>query len=274
MKRILLAIVILAALFAATGCDRGGGPGREDIEHAREAYSKGLYLEAEKNYERYLQDEPQGRFRTEAWNRLSEIAISVKGDLDRAVVLLEAMYLELGTDPEAAWRIMFQLGDIYAQLGNRSKALESFEKCMVYAVESPEHTYVTQLRMAKLYRNMGNYDMVAVTLENCADSAKDDDAKARCLYELAQSYSFISNWNQSRRALETLLSLDGVKEQTRVLAVFLLADIYENERDYNKARELLQSIVKTYPNPKVVETRLANLPYIEPQKEIPQPPQN
>jgi tetratricopeptide (TPR) repeat protein len=269
MRRTVLLIITLLALM---GCSRSGSQGQEDIERARESYSKGFYLEAEKDYERYLQVEPQGAYRKEAWERLSEIAVTIKGDLDRAVVLLEAMYLELGEDPEDGWRIMFQLGEVYAQLGNRAKAIESFEKCLVHATGIPDRTCRTQLRMARLYRAMGNYDLVAVTLTNCADTAEDNEARAKCLYELAQSYSFISNWSQSKRALETLLALDGVDRETRSLSIFLLADIYENERNYAKTKELLESILTTYPNPKVVEARLASLPYVAPPKEEPVPP--
>ncbi|WP_319469931.1 tetratricopeptide repeat protein [uncultured Pseudodesulfovibrio sp.] len=137
------------------------------------------------------------------------------------MVLLEAMYLELGTDPHDAWRIMFQLGEVYSQLGNVSKAIESYEKCLMHAEEFPENSVKTQLRLAELYRSMGNYDLVSVTLENCANSAKSTNDKALCLYELAQSYSFISNWNQSKRALETLLELKDVSEDIRVLSIFL-----------------------------------------------------
>jgi tetratricopeptide (TPR) repeat protein len=253
-------ILLATAMLVAVACSRESTPGGEDIQRAREAYSKGFYLEAEKDYERYLQVEPQGEHRKEAWDRLSEIAVTIKGDLDRAVVLLEAMYLELGMDRDAAWQIMFQLGDVYAQLGNQSKAIEAFEKCLAHAEGSPRRTYATLLRMARLHRSMGNYDLVAMTLENCADAAADGHGKARCLYELAQSYSFIGNTGQARRAVETLLNIPDADEETRVLAVFLLADIAENERDYPRARQLLQSILTTYPNPKVVEARLANMP--------------
>ena len=272
MRRATAAILIILAALCLFACTRGGSDGADDLEQARDAYSKGFYLEAEKGYERYLQVEPQGKDRKEAWERLSEISISIKGDLDRAVVLLEAMYLELGNDPEDAWRIMYQLGDVYAQLGNLNKAVESYEKCLVHAGQNADRTCRTQLRMAKLYRAMGNYDLVAVTLSSCADTAEDSESKAKCLYELAQSYSFISNWSQSKRALEALLALPGVSEETRSLSVFLLADIYENERDYAKTRELLDSILTTYPNPKVVETRLANLPEVEPGEEPAGPP--
>lgn len=267
-------VCAVVGLLVLLGCEPGGSPGADDIARARESYSKGLYLEAEKDYERYLQVEPQGPYRKEAWDRLSEIAIKIKNDYDRAVVLLEAMYLELGTDPDEAWRIMFELGNVYALLNNRAKAIESFEKCLIHAQDSPENTYTTQLRMAKLYRSMGNYELVAATLETCADNAMDNEAKARCLYELAQSYSFISNWSQSRRALESLLKLDNVSTETSALSIFLLADIYENERDYQKTYELLLSIKDTYPNPLVIESRLNNLPYEPPEPEVPVPPSN
>ncbi|EGB15490.1 Tetratricopeptide TPR_1 repeat-containing protein [Pseudodesulfovibrio mercurii] len=265
MRRILVLILLAATVFAVAACSSSGSPGREDIERARDSYSKGFYLEAEKDYERYLQVEPQGKFRKEAWDRLAEIAVSIKGDLDRAVVLLEAMYLELGDDPDTAWKIMFQLGEVYSELGNNPKAIECFEKCLIHAQGNPEHTYKTQLRMARLYRNMGSYDLVAGTLENCADSAADDEAKARCLYELAQSYTFISSWSQASKTLDSLLRLKHISDETRALAIFLQADIAENDRDYAKTRELLESILHTYPNPKVVETRLANLPEVVPE---------
>lgn len=274
MRQIIFLSIVTLVMVFTVGCSRDGSPGHEDIERAREAYSKGFYMEAEKEYERYLQVEPQGEFRKEAWDRLSEIAVNIKGDLDRAVVLLEAMYLELGIDPADAWRIMFQLGEVYAQLGNKTKAIESFEKCLFHSTDNPDNACKTQLRMALLYRAMGNYDLVAATLESCADTAQNADAKAKCLYELAQSYSFISNWSHSKRSIETLLDLDDVSEETRVLAIFLLADIYENERNYAKTKELLESIAATYPNPKVVEARLANLPYVAPPRNKPVPPSN
>ena len=211
---------------------------------------RGFYLEAEKDYERYLQIEPQGEFRKEARDRLSEIAVTIKGDHDRAVVLLEAMYLELGEDSNQAWKIMFQLGEVYAELGNRPKAIESFEKCLIHAEGNPEHVYRTQLRMARLYRDMGSYDLVASTLENCADSAFEPEAKARCLYELAQSYSFISGWVQARKALEELLEIQGLSEETHALAVFLLADIYEHERDYGQDQRIAGVHFDHIPKPK------------------------
>jgi len=76
--------LVLAVQLSLTACDRGGGSGpAQDLAIARESYSAGYFLEAETAYERYLQSDPQGKHRLEAWTRLVEICSGVKGDPDR-----------------------------------------------------------------------------------------------------------------------------------------------------------------------------------------------
>lgn len=255
---LLLAVLLLCS--AACGNDSGT---KSNLEAARDAYSKGFYLEAETGYERYLQLQPQGEFRTEAWNRLLDISLNIKGDLERSVALLDAMSLELGNDKAAAWQVMFQLGEIYDRMGKRQKSIEAFEKALMLAIDMPGETVQTQLRMARVYRSLGNYDLVMDTLMNCSRNAQSDADKARCLYELAQSSSLINNWGMVRQSIEELLLLKGVDEEMQAMATFLLAEAYEDERRYAEAISLLKSIQDTYPNPKVVEARLKALEGIQ-----------
>ncbi len=253
LKVLLLATVMLWCV----SC--GGQEIDKDLKTAREQYSQGFYLQSETGYERYLQAHTQGKFRKEAWKRLLEIALDVKGDLKRAAALLEAMSLEQSGNKLETWKIMYQLGDIYLQLGKRSKAVESLEKALMLADGKPEWIVKTQLRLARIYRLQGNYDLVLEALNNCADCASSDDDKASCLYEFAQSYSLINNWTQVRKALNELLELKNIDQEKRALAIFLLAEAYEYDHDKEKAKSLLKSILKTYPNPKVVEARLRAL---------------
>ena len=255
MRRILL-FILAGAMLVAPACSGNSTPGGDELAAARAAYAQGLYLESEAGYERYLQREPQGAFRREAWERLVEVSLTIKKDLDQAAVLQEAMFLELGSDTANAWPILFRLGDTYDQLGNKAKALETFEKCMTFADNDPERLYQTQLRMAELFRSQGNFTLVVETLEHCADLAVGDEEKAKCLYKLGQSYGFISSWNQAQKTLESALELKQLSEESRALIVFLLADMMELQGDIGKARELLLSIQNTYPNPKVIESRL------------------
>lgn len=253
-----LRVLLLAALLlcsAACGSDTQS----QDLVKARDAYSQGFYLESETGYERYLQLNPQGTHRKEAWERLLEISLNIKGDMHRAVSLLEAMSLELGGNKREAWQVMYRLGGIYNQMGKRQKAVEALEKSLMLAEGFPDAIVKTQLKLARIYRAQGNYDLVMEALQNCASNADTQDAKAQCFFELAQSYSLINNWTQVRTSLNELLKLENVDSEMRAMAIFLLAESYDYDHDYDKARELLKSILKTYPNPKVVEARLKAL---------------
>lgn len=252
-------LVLALFLLVLTGCGNGNDPGEEDIVKARKSFDNGFFLEAEAGYERYLQLAPQGKHRKEAWSRLLDIALNIKGDLDRSVALLEAMYLEQSSDKAEASSIMFRLGNLYQQLGNRDKALDSYEKALRLAQGMPDRMVPIQIRLARLYRQLGSYDLVLETLDSCVKIASIPEEKAQCLYELAQSYSLIYSWTQVKRAVDQLLSIDEASEELKAMGILLIADMHEHNNEFDKARELLESIQDTYPNPMVIKSRLNNL---------------
>ncbi len=249
---------LLLLVLLLPGCFRREEAAPPDVEAAREALSKGFYLEAETSYERYLQKDPQGAFRHEAWDRLLDISMNVKGDVDRSVMLLESMVLEFGGASGAGAEALFLLGDLYEQQGNRAKAMEAWEKCLKL-VEDPEKSVQVRIRLARAQRNQRNFEAAQETLSRCAGEAPTPELKARCLYESAQNDTFTQSFGRAKASLEELLALQGLSEETRALAVFLLVDIYEQEDRVPEARKLLESIRTTYPNPLVVEARLKSL---------------
>ncbi|SKA94401.1 Tetratricopeptide repeat-containing protein [Paucidesulfovibrio gracilis DSM 16080] len=260
MVRLAFALLMAAMLAGAlTACGGSGSDEETDLLEVREAYMNGFYVEAKEGYESYLQRYPKGSHRLEAWERLLEISLNVKGDLDRSIVLLEAMILEYGEKSDAAWKLMFQLAELYEQRGDRTKALDTWEKCLELGGEDPGRRVETMLRMAAVHRVLRNYDHALSLLQQCEQQAPDGPTRARCQYEEAQTYSFMQSWGQAKEVLEVIMA-DGVAdEETHALAVFLLADVYEQEMDYERARELFESIADTYPNPKVIQIRLRNM---------------
>ena len=256
MRRVWVCLLLLALL---TGCGRSEPPAGADVEGAREAFSRGFYLEAETGYERYLQKEPKGRLRREAWNRLLEISLNVKGDVDRSVMLLEAMYLEFGSDPVSSADMLVLMGDLYEQQGNRAKAVESWEKSLTGLENEPEKAVPVLIRLARAKRGQRDFDGAQEALERCANLARDPDLKARCLYEAAQNFTFTQSFGRARSTLEELLALPGISDESRALATFLLVDVCEHEGRIADARKLLESIRKIYPNPLVIQARLDSL---------------
>ncbi|MGE4290916.1 MAG: tetratricopeptide repeat protein [Desulfovibrio sp.] len=260
MHRIALDLALLATLCGMlAACSVSGSSEREDLEAVRTAYMNGFYIEAKEGYESYLQRYPKGESRLEAWERLLEIALNVKGDLDRSIVLLEAMILEYGEKSSSAWTLMFQLAELYEQRGDRTKALDTWQKCLELGRDDTQRKVETLLRMAAVHRVLHNYDRALTLLQKCEELSPDGPTRARCQYEEAQTYSFMQSWGQAKEVLEVIMA-DGVADKdTQALAVFLLADVYEQEMDYDRARELFLSIANTYPNPKVIQIRLEKM---------------
>lgn len=257
---IIACALVLAAQFTLAACDRGGPSGPAlDLSIAREAYSSGYFLEAETAYERYLQTDPQGKHRLEAWTRLVEICSGVKGDPDKAVSLLETATLEYGARPRENWTFLFRLGELYEQRGQRQKAIDTWGRCLDTAGDDTEKVVQAQMRMAIADRAMGKTDIAVDLLTTSVQQAESVEVKCRAMYELAQTYSMSWNWAKAKTILVELLGTEKAPEDVKIMSTYLLADVYEAERNLPKARELLLSLRDTYPNPEVIATRLASL---------------
>ena len=250
--------LVLAILLVA--CDRGAPTGSDlDLSIARKAYLSGYFLEAETAYERYLQSDPQGKYRLEAWSRLVEICAGVKGDPDKAVTLLETATLEFGTRPKENWPLLFRLGELYEQQGQRKKALDAWGRCLDTTGGDAAKAVQTQMRMAIADRAMGKADLAVDLLAQSIKQAADPETKSRAMYELAQTYGMSWNWPKAKAILEEILALEKASQDVKIMSTYLLADAYEAERNLPKARELLVSLKETYPNPEVIIARLATL---------------
>ncbi len=260
LRAVARALVLAAFVLAAAACDRGAPTGPAlDLALARDAYAGGYFLEAETAYERYLQADPQGKHRLEAWTRLVEISSGVKGDPDKAVTLLETATLEYNNRPEVNWPLLFRLGELYEQQGQRKKAVEAWGRCLDTANGDAAKAVQAQLRMAVADRAMGKHDLAVDLLTQAITQTRDPETKSRAMYELAQTYAVTWNWAKAKAILEEILNMEKAPQDTKVMSAFLLADAYESERNIPKARELLTSLKDTYPNPEVIVARLATL---------------
>jgi tetratricopeptide (TPR) repeat protein len=253
----------------------------DDLASARKAYTIGHFSEAERIYQHYLQDKPEGEHRKEAWNRIIEISLSIYGDYEKAANLLDSMYFEYGDDPEQAWKLLNRLAEVYESMRDWDDAIKVWRRALNSPGLTQERMGTAYQRIAKIYSYQRNYTMAQEALAACEKQASDPDIKAACLYQSAQTLEFMLQSTQAQMTggtdekeessditaiqenIKSILAridgLDGVDEERRAMATFLLADIMEAQGKRKDALQLFQSIQETYPNPKVVEARIEHL---------------
>ncbi|WP_320171635.1 tetratricopeptide repeat protein [Maridesulfovibrio sp.] len=255
MKRCLI-LILAFLLLMVQGCEKPDSGVSEVIEKARMNFISGYYSDSEKGFERYLQDNPQGESRLEAWNYLVKIASEVRHDSERGAAILEAMYLEFGHRKDLAAKLKRQLAEMYIRSGDYKKAVEALEKSLEFSGQPQEDIDSTRFMLAETFRKLRNYDLAIYTYSDIASGQADIKTKARALYEMAHTLTLIQAWERAESELGKLIRMDGVPEDIRSESVFMLADIYENRHEYREAEKLLESIVDTYPNPYAVRFKL------------------
>jgi len=276
LRALLLALLLLLPA-GFQGCT--GPQDQEDaLESARQAYSIGHFSEAERIYQHYLQAQPEGRQRWEAWSRLVEISINVLGDHEKAAGLLNSMYLEFGDDPQRAWELLSRLAMVNESMGRLGDAVKIWRKALALPGLDAARRGEVYMRMARLLRQQRDFDQAEKVLEACVEETQTPDVKGACLYQYAQTLEYMVRRAQAqsldneyskldvsaaqeriKEVLQRIRNLEGADEELKAMATFLLADILEIQGSRDKARELFASIRETYPNPMVIEARLKAL---------------
>jgi len=249
---ILLCFTLL--LFACSS-----GLGESQLAQAEQEYTQGNFLKAEALYELYIQANPQGSQRWEAWNKLVEICITITRNHKKAAQLLEAMQLEYSDDPVRQVELAWSLAEVYTTLHDWDKGAETWQVLLDQKDLSAEQVAKIHWNLGKIYQYQGRYGMAKDSMLACMEKTTDTEYGTRCMYELAQAYSLLKNRDQAKLWLEKIIAQEGVDTETHALSVYLLSEVLENEGQIARARALLLSIKATYPNPKVIETRLQQL---------------
>lgn len=250
-----LPALLLALLLLVPACS---GPGPGELAAADNEYAAGNYFHAQSLYEEYLRQKPEGKARLHAWDRLLDIALA-HDDRRRAASLMESMLLEFSEAPGQHSDLLRRLATTYQDLRDWDRALDTWQKLLALPAAQAADQWEIHWRMGKIHQYQGQYAQARDALAKCAAADPGGASKARCLYDLAQTQFLLKEKDKARASLNQLLRLDIEDAELHAQAAFLLADIYEAEGDIPKTRELLTSILQTYPNPLAVKLRLEAL---------------
>jgi len=248
-----------AALLAAAVLSCGSGGPARNLQEADAEYAAGAYARAERLYQNYIEDNPEGAERWHAWNRLVDIAEGVERDPEKAAALLEAMQLEFEADRQRNLAISMRLARLYEALRKFEQALDTWSKVLELVGPGSAEAAEVYLEMGEIHQLRGEYALAKDTMRECLEAAEDAGLEARCMYGLARYLSLLRNDAQAMVWLERLTAMETVDPELRALGAYMLAGIYTDQGRKDEARRLLISIKDTYPNPKAVEARLRHL---------------
>lgn len=259
-KLILLALALAGAFVFYDGIREE--PTRMDIDDlalAEEAMKERDLGDAEMYFERYLRKNPEGERRWEIWQRLLDIALSLRQDKAAAAEYLEIMLVEFDEVPTIRRQIQMQLAELVTDMHKHDRAVTLLETLAMDEEVAPEDRAVVFRRLSQAYLRRLEFSLAAKMLDMCLQLEVEPDTKADCLSTLAETRLLAEELDGSETALRDLLQLEGVTQEKRIPAVFLLADVVEQQGRLDEAEDLLDSIRDVYPNAKVVELRISAL---------------
>ena len=227
-----------------------------DLEEARHAMMTRNYLEAEKEFERYLRRHPEGEDRWEVWNNLVELALSVRNDRKAGIELLEAMLIEYADVPGKKRYINNKLAEQYRLARNYKRALSLWSS----VAEDQDADMVDRSKacrsLASVYLRRLEFELAKESLEYCLALDVPNAVRAECLYDLAQTHVGAEDLDKATACFRDVLALGDISESMRTLTVFMLADVLDQKGDDEESLRLFTSIADTYPNRKVVQQRI------------------
>ncbi len=258
IMRLKLPITVLFCLCLA-GCLEGVKKTPDDLSAAREYMLNRDFMEAEKSFERYLRGNPSGTDRWEVWNELVQLALNVRHDRNAAIELLRAMQQEYEFQPEYRRIVLDKLAHQY-ELARYFDGSVELWSALVKDQDTPAVQKSESLRnLARIYLRRLEFESAKEVLTMCMELSIPQSAKSDCQYDLADLYMIMEDMDSGIKELRSLLEQDGVDDDKRVLAIFMLADALEQQGNRDSALGLFETIRFSYPNPRVVEARIEYL---------------
>ncbi len=247
-------------LVGQAACGRDGRALEETrIDIARRAFLNGEYLRAEGVYERYLETQPDGPYRLEAWVRLADISQYARETPARTATVLEAALLEFGENPATGPALRLRAARQRQQLGEYDKAAAHYKQLLAIPGLPPERVADIHIEFAEALMQAHDPMRAVGTLRTCGADLPAGDPHARCSLALAKVYLRLERPVQAEPLLRALYLHQDVPEDIRAQAGFALATWLEAGQDKEQARTIYESLRRTYPNPLVIEEKLRYL---------------
>ena len=218
------------------------------FKRAEALYEDGKYLEAAREFERLVTENPDAKFADKAFFNAAE-AYKKEKYYDSAATIYE----RLVTDPrysesEFIEESLFQLAETNKLFFNFDKAITAFMTLYKRYPDNPNRRYALY-QTARLQEAMGEYRQAAKTFEQFADTYQAREESAGAIFRAAELYEKISDSSEELRLLKKFVDRFGQLPGMDVLVIRALsrrADLALARKDKKSAERLYKEILREY----------------------------
>lgn len=245
----------LACLAGACGQDSLTG---DDLEAARTAAGKRDWPLAERLLERYLREEQNPDKRWEAWQQLLTV-INFSGVEPRASLeYLEAMLEEFADNDARTKVILKRTGELNESLRHYERAADAWSAYIGLAGLTAGETVEAYRHLAGTQFSLRRFEAGEEALQQCLALPLPDHDKIMCMYDLADQNMARERWQEVADLSQQILDSEP-DTNVRGLAGYLLADALEQLGQKKEALKQFELARDDYPNPAVIDNRIAHL---------------
>ncbi len=236
---------------------------KDSISEIRTAMEEHEWLRAEVLLERFLRYEEQSDKRFEAWQNLLKIAAYNGTHPGSVLSYLETMLHEF-SETKYEKNILYDLAKFHEKYDHDEQAIVMWNAYLDLSTPSDSERFFAQSRLVNLYFKSGKF----IELENALDEGLSFTLPLKenvlFLYNLADLKAGLGEYEQAEFYVQQILSMD-IDSLSPTLpylhgrVLFLLGDIYEQQKKYKEALETFEKARELYPNPMVVDVRITYL---------------
>ncbi|MDO5483636.1 MAG: hypothetical protein Q4F27_01885 [Desulfovibrionaceae bacterium] len=262
---VFLAGAVFCLLLCA-GCERLPLM-EDDLTAARQAVREHNWPLAERLLERVLRNEQDAARRWEAWTQLLEVINAISPEPRTTLEYLEVMRDEFVDDDQRSKHVLEQMGHLAEQLHLFERAAEIWNAYTGLAWLDSEAMVQGHRRLAAMQFRQRLFEAMEDTLQQCLALPLPEEHKIMCMYDLAEQNVARLRWQEAvdlcQQMLESLGREGGNDSDGKGLLrgqiLFLSGDALEQLGRREEALRQFELARETYPNPAVVDNRIAHL---------------
>lgn len=253
--------IFLVLIFLLCACDLKSGfwPAvlfADDLEMAREAQMQRDWPLAERLLVRYLRDEQDPEKRWQAWTLLMEAVNAASHEPRASLECLEAMLVEYEDDESKLVIILEQMGTYNEVLRNYGRAANAWSAYSDLGCLTGAQRVQGLRRLAEAQLAERHFEAAEATLQQCLALPLPDHDKLWCMLDLADTGMGRGQWQEVADLCQQILDSEPDNE-VMGLAGYLRADALEQLGQTRQALEQFEQAREDYPNPAVMDNRIA-----------------